>query len=82
MDGDVAEFEAVANAVWNYERADTDSDNQLALETIRAKLHHSHLPKLSEAGVIDYDRRQGTIRFTPTPPLEEWVEHAEWKELD
>ena len=82
MEGDVAEFEAVVNAVCNYEGAGTDSTSPSPPENIRVKLHHSHLPKLAEAGVIDYDRRQGTIRFTPTPPLEEWVEHAEWKEMD
>jgi len=80
--GDVVEFEAAVNAVCKYEAAGTDSDDYATFETIRMELHHSHLPKLAEAGVIDYDRRQGTIRATPTPPLEEWVEYAEWKELD
>lgn len=82
IDGDVAEREAVVDAISTYERAGADSDDYPDPETVRIELHHSHLPQLAEAGVIDYDRRQGTIRFTPSPALEEWVEYAEWKELD
>jgi hypothetical protein len=34
---------------------------------IRITLDHSHLPKLEELGVIDYDRRHGNIRFDDPP---------------
>lgn len=29
----------------------------------RAELHHTHLPKLADAGVIEYDSRTGTVRY-------------------
>ncbi|WP_435177944.1 DUF7344 domain-containing protein [Halorussus sp. AFM4] len=31
---------------------------------IQAKLHHEHLPRLQDYGIIDYDERQGDIRLT------------------
>jgi hypothetical protein len=81
MDGTVAEFEAAVNAVYRYEVAGSDGDGS-ARENVGIALHHSHLPHLADAGVIDYDRRHGTIRFTGSPALEEWLEHAQYKELD
>lgn len=81
MNGTVAEFEAAANAVYRYEAAGSDGDDS-SRKDVRIALHHSHLPHLADAGVIDYDRRHGTIRFTGSPALEEWVEHAQYKELD
>lgn len=32
------------------------------VEDIKASLHHNHLPKLEEAGFVEYDERSGTIR--------------------
>lgn len=29
----------------------------------RAELHHTHLPQLADAGVIEYDSRTGTVRY-------------------
>jgi hypothetical protein len=81
MNGGVAEFEAVANAVYRYETAGEDGSDTTR-KAVRIGLHHVHLPRLADAGVIDYDRRQGTIRFAGHPGIEEWVEHARYKELD
>lgn len=81
MDGDVAELEAAANAVYEYEAAGTEADD-VSREGVRQGLHHAHLPRLAEAGVVDYDRRQGTVRYVERPSLEEWAEHAHYKELD
>lgn len=30
---------------------------------IRISLHHCHLPKLADSGVIEYDTRRHTVRF-------------------
>ena len=82
MERDVIELEAAADAVCKYEAAGTDTSDQPAQETIQLELHHSHLPRLAKAGLVDYDPRQGTIRFTGSPAIEEWLEHARYKELD
>lgn len=82
MDGAVAEFEAAVNAVYKYEAAGADTDDHASWEEIRIELHHTHLPRLADAEIVDYDPRHGTIRFTGHPALEEWVDHARYKELD
>ncbi|AHG00113.1 hypothetical protein HALLA_16215 [Halostagnicola larsenii XH-48] len=46
-------------------RAETDppaprTDEQ---RVTRAELHHTHLPQLADAGVIEYDSRTGTVRY-------------------
>ncbi|WP_114579553.1 hypothetical protein [Saliphagus sp. LR7] len=42
-------------------------------DRLRLLLHHSHLPKLDEADVIEYDIRSETIRYHSTPHLEKLV---------
>ena len=49
-------IETVANEV-----AQTEKTRQLEVA-----LHHSHLPKMADAGVIDYDPETGTIRTNDT----------------
>ena len=82
MERDLAEFDVMMNAIRRYEVGNTDSDDPATPEQIRAELHHVHLPRLANADVIDYDRRQGTVRFTPTPALEEWAEYARYNEIE
>ena len=48
---------------------------------VRTSLTHIHLPKLAEAGTIEYDSRSEMIRYWKQPALEEWLEHAYHKEL-
>jgi hypothetical protein len=42
-------------------------------ECIYAGLHHNHLPRLAEAGLIDYDPRSQTIRNWEEPSLVQWA---------
>lgn len=81
LDGNVAGFEAAVNAVYRYEAAGTEYDDA-PRENIRVDLHHTQVPRLAEAGILEYDRRQGTLRFRGDPALEEWAEHVRSKELD
>ena len=82
MDGPVAEVDTAVNAVSTYEAADPETDVQPIPEDIEIELQHLHLPKLADAGIVDYDPRHGTIRYTGTPALEEWVDHAQYKEVE
>jgi len=65
----VADFADLVDAVVAHE-PETDTDTR---ETIRTGLHHVHLPKLAEAGVIDYDTRSETVRYSQQSLLEEWL---------
>lgn len=49
-------------------------------EQLSMALEHKHLPRLEEAGVIEYDCRSDTVRCWSQPSLEEWLYHARHKE--
>ena len=82
MDSPVAEIDAAVNAVATYEASHPNTDTPPTQENIEIDLQHRHLPKLANAGIIDFDPRHGTIRYTGTPALEEWVDHAQYKEVE
>lgn len=81
-DSDVVELTAAVTAVRNYEAAGTETAGRPSREEVRSDLHLIHLPRLANASVLDYDRRQGTIRLTGHSELEHWVEHAHSKEIE
>ncbi|KTG11151.1 hypothetical protein AUR64_05435 [Haloprofundus marisrubri] len=82
LDDAVGELDAAVNAVQAYEAAGNRTDNPPPRESLKIDLHHNHLPRLAETRNCAYDRRRGTIRFTPHPTLEELVEHTRYKELN
>lgn len=49
-------------------------------ETIRTKLHHRHLPRLAEAGVVEYEEEHCSVRYLPNEQLEALLEFIddEW----
>lgn len=49
-------------------------------DRIKTRLHHVHLPLLSEAGIIDYDPRQGTVRYVEISTLEGWLNALQQEE--
>ena len=38
--------------------------------TVSTALHHRHLPRLAEAGVVEYDAVAGDVYYWPSPRLE------------
>ena len=55
--------------------ASAESDEER--ERLAINLHHRHLPKLDEAGIVDYDPRSNTARYWGQPTVEKWAEHVE-----
>ncbi len=45
-------------------------------ERVRIGLFHNHLPKLSDAGVLEYDQRSETVRYWGDSRLETLLETA------
>lgn len=39
-------------------------------KSVKIDCHHTHLPKLNDSGVIDYDQRMGDVRYNRTPTVE------------
>lgn len=48
-------------------------DDAEALDRVSLLLHHHHLPKLADASVIDFDPRQGQLRYYSDEDVEEWL---------
>ena len=57
---------ALARAVAGRE---AESDGQ----SLGVHLHHTHLPKLDAAGVVDYDPDAATVRYSGDPTVEEYL---------
>ena len=43
---------------------------------IRTRLHHADLPKLDEAGLVEYDDRTATVRHREQAPIDGWGEYV------
>ena len=60
----------------------TDEYPEADGNTLRVALHHQHLPRMAEAGVIDYDTENGEVTLTPTGEQAEAVRRRTAEFLD
>lgn len=74
MDGNIAERSELVDAVLSAETKNLDKKDQPTKYTIKIDLHHNQLPRLEDAGIIQYDWRQGTVRYDGTPSVEDQFE--------
>ncbi len=79
MDDDTVDCDSLVEHVASLE-ADTDPSAE-RIDRIAADLYQIHLPKLDDAGVVDFDSRSDTVRFWGQPSIEEYAEHAAMQEL-
>lgn len=47
---------------------------------IAADLRRRVVPELAATGAVEYDERSDTVRYHTVPSLEEWLEHAAYRE--
>lgn len=47
---------------------------------LTSSLYHIHLPKLTDAGILEYDPRSQQLRYYGDERLEEWLERIEREE--
>lgn len=64
---DAVTIDSLADAV-----ADAESDADA--ERVLASLHHRHVPKLADVGVVDHDPRSGDVRFAADGHVESWLD--------
>ena len=69
-DDGVATFPDVVDHVVA-ELGDSTDEERAAID-----LHHTHLPKLEDENVVEYDERSETVRYRGGPAVTEWVEFA------
>lgn len=51
--------------------AEQDGSDHSSPDRVAVRLHHAGLPKLADAGVLDYDPRKKTVRCRDHPVVEE-----------
>lgn len=79
----VSSFDAVKNQVVEWEReTDRGIDSSDLERRLAANLHHVHLPKLEEYGIIEYDWRSKAIRYRPGDVLEAHLDLAAERDFD
>ncbi|UPV99114.1 hypothetical protein M0R88_11310 [Halorussus gelatinilyticus] len=69
---DVAAFSDLVEHVADESVAVSNDDHK----RVAVKLHHTHLPKLEDANLVEYDPRSETVRYRGGPAVGEWVEMA------
>lgn len=42
-------------------------------ERVSVALHHAHLPKLADAGLVEFDARDGFVRYRGGSTVSEWL---------
>lgn len=79
---DLSDFETLIEDVATLEAA--HAHTALTRERYRetaADLYHWHLPVLADVGVVDFDTRDGLVRYWPHHVLETWVDRLRRDEL-
>lgn len=67
-DTDSADIEEAARRIAAREHgADPDDVSNDQYEHVLTSLHHRHLPRLADLGVVEYDRRSGDVRLYDPP---------------
>ncbi|AEH38265.1 DUF7344 domain-containing protein [Halopiger xanaduensis] len=79
-DGAVVERSQLVSWLADVEASGAAESNDALEGRIAHDLHHNQLPRLEAAGIVDYDPRQGTVRYDGLPFRTEWLEHAHYKE--
>ena len=74
----VATVDDIVEYVLSLEGRDDSPEHR---EQLVMALEHKHLPRLEDAGIVEYDSRSDTVRRWSQPSLEEWLDHARHKEL-
>ncbi|WP_276300309.1 DUF7344 domain-containing protein [Halorussus lipolyticus] len=56
--------------------ADDSAGESTDNERLAVSLHHTHLPKLADANVVEYDPRSEVVRYRGDGLVTDWVELA------
>ncbi len=75
---DAADHEATVDELVSYiTQQEANHTGELpSRDSIEMRLHHIHLPKLVEVGLVEYDARTEQLRYWSDDRLETWLERA------
>jgi DNA-binding transcriptional ArsR family regulator len=69
-DDDVAAYSDLIEHVADDSGGESAADH----DRIAVSLHHNHLPKLADAGIVEYDARSETVRYRGGPAVSDWLD--------
>lgn len=75
-ESEVVDLETLAAEIANRDGGQTATGRSDNRETIAIGLHHTHLPKLADAGLITFDADTGTIELTETKGHDHFITEA------
>ena len=67
-DADVVDLDELVTHIYK------ESEKATTTEQVRISLIHTHIPKLAEYGVIEYDRRNQDVRYRDVIKIENFLE--------
>jgi len=76
VDDEAVEFDTLVEQVMVWEATYRRSDPDALRERIAIDLHHTQLPQLVDAGLIDRDSESGTIRYRGHDLVNRSLEHV------
>jgi hypothetical protein len=81
-DDGLAEVASLADevAMWEARKGDEKLTESLRDE-VAEDLRETHLPKLADVDIVEYDDRSDVVRYWRQPTLEEYLEHTHYKEF-
>jgi hypothetical protein len=74
-------LEELVEAVARRERAIPARETPESTDAVRVSLVHSHVPKLADLGILEYDTESSTIEYHANPALESFLRYMETLEL-
>lgn len=80
--GEPVDVDELVTAIRTCEAGGSPGSDPPPRKELWIALYHTYVPQLADAGVLEYDHRQGTVRSTMSPAVEEWVAHARHRELE
>lgn len=65
---EICGIDDLTDRITAWERTEAaDEPEETLRKEIKAALHHHHLPRLDDAGLVEYDERTCTVRFREPP---------------
>lgn len=79
-EGGLSTLDEAAEAVFEYERGEKPPAESGTRRQVRITLHHAHIPRVADTGLLEYDARQGDIRLWDDSGLR-WIEYTLGREV-
>ncbi|MDF9745490.1 DUF7344 domain-containing protein [Natrinema salsiterrestre] len=75
-ESETVSLDALASAIATWDGDHTGTDPSTDSETVEAALHHAHVPKLADAGIVLFDANAGVIQLDEADRIEGFLEDA------